>query len=52
MHEAVELERRGAAAVIRLNRPEALNAWNAALGSELLRRCAPSPATTACAPSA
>jgi len=32
----VELERRGAAAIIRLNRPEALNAWNAALGDELL----------------
>ncbi len=36
MHEAVELKRRGAAAFIRLNRPQALNAWNAALGDELL----------------
>jgi 2-(1,2-epoxy-1,2-dihydrophenyl)acetyl-CoA isomerase len=36
VHEAVMLERRGAAATIRLNRPEALNAWNAALGNELL----------------
>jgi 2-(1,2-epoxy-1,2-dihydrophenyl)acetyl-CoA isomerase len=36
VHEAVELERRGAAAVIRLNRPAALNAWNGALGDELL----------------
>lgn len=36
MYETVELERRGAAAVIRLNRPEALNAWNAKLGAELL----------------
>lgn len=36
MYETVELEHRGAAAIIRLNRPEALNAWNATLGSELL----------------
>jgi 2-(1,2-epoxy-1,2-dihydrophenyl)acetyl-CoA isomerase len=36
MYETIELERRGAAAVITLNRPEALNAWNAALGAELL----------------
>jgi len=36
VYETIELERRGAAAVIRLNRPEALNAWNAALGDELL----------------
>ena len=36
MYETIELERRGAAAVIRLNRPEALNAWNADLGTELL----------------
>ena len=32
---AVELERRGAAATIRLNRPEALNAWNGALADDL-----------------
>ena len=36
MYEAIELERRGAGAIIRLNRPEALNAWNATLGGELL----------------
>ena len=36
MYETLELERRGAAAIIRLNRPEALNAWNHQLGSELL----------------
>ncbi len=36
MYETIELERRGAAAIIRLNRPEALNAWNATLGGELL----------------
>ncbi len=36
MYEAIELERRGAAAVIRLNRPQALNAWNTTLGDELL----------------
>jgi 2-(1,2-epoxy-1,2-dihydrophenyl)acetyl-CoA isomerase len=36
MYETLELERRGAAATIRLNRPEALNAWNATLGDELL----------------
>jgi 2-(1,2-epoxy-1,2-dihydrophenyl)acetyl-CoA isomerase len=36
MYETVELERRDAAAIIRLNRPEALNAWNATLGDELL----------------
>jgi 2-(1,2-epoxy-1,2-dihydrophenyl)acetyl-CoA isomerase len=36
MYETLELERRGAAATIRLNRPDALNAWNAALGAELL----------------
>ncbi|MEA2149938.1 MAG: hypothetical protein QOD69_1768 [Solirubrobacteraceae bacterium] len=36
MYETLELERRGAAATIRLNRPEALNAWNATLGAELL----------------
>lgn len=34
--EAIELDRRGAAATIRLNRPEALNAWNRRLGDELL----------------
>ena len=36
MYETIELERRGAAATIRLNRPEALNAWNHQLGIELL----------------
>ena len=36
MYETVELERRGAATVIRLNRPEALNAWNTQLGLDLL----------------
>jgi 2-(1,2-epoxy-1,2-dihydrophenyl)acetyl-CoA isomerase len=36
VYETIELERRGAAAIIRLNRPEALNAWNATLGGELL----------------
>ena len=36
MYETVELERRGGAAIIRLNRPDALNAWNHRLGIELL----------------
>ena len=36
MYETVELERRGAATIIRLNRPEALNAWNTQLGLDLL----------------
>ena len=36
MYDTLELEHRGAAAVIRLNRPEALNAWNNQLGLELL----------------
>lgn len=36
MYETVELERRATAAIIRLNRPEALNAWNHQLGIELL----------------
>jgi 2-(1,2-epoxy-1,2-dihydrophenyl)acetyl-CoA isomerase len=36
MYETLELDRRGAAAIIRLNRPEALNAWNDQLGLELL----------------
>ena len=36
MYETIELERDGGAATIRLNRPAALNAWNAALGDELL----------------
>jgi 2-(1,2-epoxy-1,2-dihydrophenyl)acetyl-CoA isomerase len=36
MYETLELERRGGAAIIRLNRPEALNAWNHQLGTELL----------------
>jgi 2-(1,2-epoxy-1,2-dihydrophenyl)acetyl-CoA isomerase len=35
MYDTIELERRGAATIIRLNRPDALNAWNAALGHEL-----------------
>jgi len=35
MYETVELERRGGAAIIRLNRPDALNAWNHQLGIEL-----------------
>jgi 2-(1,2-epoxy-1,2-dihydrophenyl)acetyl-CoA isomerase len=36
MYETLELERRGAAANIRLARPDALNAWNDQLGHELL----------------
>jgi 2-(1,2-epoxy-1,2-dihydrophenyl)acetyl-CoA isomerase len=36
MYETLELERRGAAAIIRLHRPDALNAWNHQLGIELL----------------
>ena len=36
MYDTIELEREGGAATIRLNRPAALNAWNAALGDELL----------------
>ena len=36
MYETVALERRGAAAIIRLDRPDALNAWNHQLGIELL----------------
>jgi 2-(1,2-epoxy-1,2-dihydrophenyl)acetyl-CoA isomerase len=36
VYETVEIERRGAATIIRLNRPAALNAWNATLGEELL----------------
>jgi 2-(1,2-epoxy-1,2-dihydrophenyl)acetyl-CoA isomerase len=36
MYETLELERRGAATIIRLNRPDALNAWNVKLGLELL----------------
>ena len=36
VYETLELERRGAAAIIRLARPQALNAWNAQLGDELL----------------
>lgn len=36
MYETLELERHGAATIIRLNRPEALNAWNVTLGTELL----------------
>ncbi len=36
MYETLELERRGAAAIIRLARPDALNAWNDQLGHELL----------------
>ncbi|MEA2195186.1 MAG: hypothetical protein QOG42_1620 [Solirubrobacteraceae bacterium] len=36
MYETLELERRGAGAIIRLDRPAALNAWNTQLGLELL----------------
>jgi 2-(1,2-epoxy-1,2-dihydrophenyl)acetyl-CoA isomerase len=36
MYDTLELERRGGAAIIRLNRPDALNAWNHQLGIELL----------------
>ena len=36
MYETLELERRGGTAIIRLDRPEALNAWNDQLGHELL----------------
>jgi 2-(1,2-epoxy-1,2-dihydrophenyl)acetyl-CoA isomerase len=36
MYETLELERHGAATIIRLNRPDALNAWNVTLGTELL----------------
>ncbi len=36
MYETIELERRGTGAIIRLNRPAALNAWNHQLGIELL----------------
>lgn len=36
MYETLELERRGPVAIIRLNRPDALNAWNTELGDELL----------------
>ncbi len=36
MYETLELERSGAAAIIRLDRPAALNAWNDRLGLELL----------------
>jgi len=36
MYETIELERRGAAAVVRLNRPASLNAIDEALGLELL----------------
>jgi 2-(1,2-epoxy-1,2-dihydrophenyl)acetyl-CoA isomerase len=35
--QTVNLRRDGAAATIELNRPEALNAWNGALGDELLQ---------------
>ena len=61
MYETIELERRGGAALIRLNRPEALNAWNtrarrraAARGAQRRRRttpCAPSASRAAAAPS-
>jgi len=34
--EAVNLRREGGAAIVELNRPEALNAWNARLGVDLL----------------
>jgi 2-(1,2-epoxy-1,2-dihydrophenyl)acetyl-CoA isomerase len=36
MYETLELERHGAATIIRLNRPDALNAWNVTFGTELL----------------
>ena len=36
MYKTLELERHGAATIVRLNRPDALNAWNVALGTELL----------------
>ena len=36
MYDTIELERADGAATIRLNRPAALNAWNATLGDELL----------------
>ncbi|HWI08907.1 MAG TPA: enoyl-CoA hydratase [Solirubrobacteraceae bacterium] len=36
MYETLALQRRGAAAIIRLDRPDALNAWNHQLGTELL----------------
>ena len=36
MYETVNLERRGGAAWIELNRPEALNAWNKQFGIDLL----------------
>jgi len=36
MYSTIELESRGAATILRLNRPEALNAFNQALGEELL----------------
>jgi 2-(1,2-epoxy-1,2-dihydrophenyl)acetyl-CoA isomerase len=36
MYETIDLQRRGAAATIRLDRPDALNAWNQKLGMELL----------------
>jgi 2-(1,2-epoxy-1,2-dihydrophenyl)acetyl-CoA isomerase len=36
MYETLALQRRGAAAIIRLDRPAALNAWNDQLGHELL----------------
>jgi 2-(1,2-epoxy-1,2-dihydrophenyl)acetyl-CoA isomerase len=36
MYETIELQRRGGAAIVRLNRPEALNACNSQLGEELL----------------
>lgn len=36
MYKTLELERHGAATIIRLNRPDALNAWNVELGTELL----------------
>jgi 2-(1,2-epoxy-1,2-dihydrophenyl)acetyl-CoA isomerase len=36
MYSTIELEARGAATILRLNRPEALNAFNQVLGEELL----------------
>jgi 2-(1,2-epoxy-1,2-dihydrophenyl)acetyl-CoA isomerase len=35
-YETIEIHRRGSAAVIELNRPETMNAWNRRLGEDLL----------------
>jgi 2-(1,2-epoxy-1,2-dihydrophenyl)acetyl-CoA isomerase len=50
MYETIELERRGGAATIRMNRPDALNAWNARFGADLgaaVRECAADDAVRA-----